>query len=356
MGKSKKKDSEPGCLASLFGLLFCACIIALIIDLIKSKISTRTIYNLKVVAIIICILFVVYLIFSVYRRFNKKYSIKQLDDMEGHRFEYACADILRCNGFKNVKVTQGSGDFGVDIIAYKDGLKYAIQCKCYSNKLSNKPIQEVIGGMAYYNCSKGAVMTNQYFTNPAKELARVNNIELWDRDVLIQKSTKCKKDKAKKVNKENVQIEDAIIDDENIVQMPQNVKMKSDDDKFKYATYSTLMTNMEKNQKIYEEFITAITESTIEYFVQLNINVHLEKIDVKYETNEVVFEFSLAQYTSISQIKPHLKSLAKYVGVKYSEFVYPTSTPHTIGIKMPLPEYLKETSTLIYELNKEDEK
>ena len=113
-----------------------------------------------------------------------KYSLSQLDNMEGHQFEHACANILRANGYKKVEVTKASGDFGVDILAEKNGVKYAIQCKRYSHKLDNTPIQEVIGGLACYNCSKGAVMTNQYFTEPAQQLAKINNVELWDRDVL----------------------------------------------------------------------------------------------------------------------------------------------------------------------------
>jgi len=44
------------------------------------------------------------------------------DDMEGHRFESFCAKVLMQNGFENVKVTSGSGDQGVDIIAYKDDI------------------------------------------------------------------------------------------------------------------------------------------------------------------------------------------------------------------------------------------
>lgn len=120
--------------------------------------------------------------------YKKKYSISQLDYMEGHQFEYACADILKANAFKNVTVTQGSGDFGVDILAEKNGYKYAIQCKRYSCKLDNKPIQEVIGGLAYYGCTKGAVMTNQYFTEPAKKLAKINDVELWDRNILQKMS------------------------------------------------------------------------------------------------------------------------------------------------------------------------
>ena len=62
------------------------------------------------------------------------------DTMEGHDFEYYCADLLKNNGFYNVSVTQGSGDQGIDVLAEKGGVKYGIQCKCYSN--FNENLQE----------------------------------------------------------------------------------------------------------------------------------------------------------------------------------------------------------------------
>lgn len=126
--------------------------------------------------------------------------MKQLDKMDGHQFEYACADILKANGYKHVKVTRGSGDFGVDVIAEKDKVRYAIQCKRYNHKLDNTPIQEVVGGLAYYQCDKGAVMTNQYFTEPAKQIAQVNDIELLDRDTLSHMVDKTEKSFDDKLN------------------------------------------------------------------------------------------------------------------------------------------------------------
>ena len=45
------------------------------------------------------------------------YTLEQLDMMEGHEFEYAVAELLRSNGWKDVEVTQGSGDYGIDILA-----------------------------------------------------------------------------------------------------------------------------------------------------------------------------------------------------------------------------------------------
>lgn len=105
-----------------------------------------------------------------------------ITDMEGHSFEYWCADLLRNCGYQNVEVTKGSGDQGVDIIAEKDDLRYAIQCKRYASKLSNKPIQEIYAGKSLYNCDVGVVMTNSHFTSGAVELASATGTLLWDID------------------------------------------------------------------------------------------------------------------------------------------------------------------------------
>lgn len=107
-----------------------------------------------------------------------------IDEMEGHDFEYYCADLLKTSGFLDVEVTKGSGDFGADILAEKDGITYAFQCKCYDKPIGVKAIQEVYAGRDFYDCMVGVVMTNQYFTQPAVELARKLNIMLWDRGYL----------------------------------------------------------------------------------------------------------------------------------------------------------------------------
>lgn len=111
-------------------------------------------------------------------------GIESVDGMEGHDFEYWCAELLKKTGFVNVEVTPGSGDQGVDILAQKDGIKYAIQCKCYSKDLGNTPIQEVEAGRIYYGCHVGVVMTNRHFTQGAKDLAQKTGTLLWDRNFL----------------------------------------------------------------------------------------------------------------------------------------------------------------------------
>ena len=107
-----------------------------------------------------------------------------IDNMDGHDFEYWCADLLRYNGFSKIEVTKGSNDQGVDIIAVKDGEKYAIQCKRYSKNVGNKAVQEVSTGKIIYGCSHAIVMTNSYFTLGAITAAKAVGVTLWDRNRL----------------------------------------------------------------------------------------------------------------------------------------------------------------------------
>lgn len=116
------------------------------------------------------------------KRIDMNSKLLDIDAMEGHDFENWCADALRNSGFSNVSVTPGSGDQGVDVLAEKDGVKYAVQCKRYSSDLGNTPVQEVYLGKAFYKCHVGVVLTNQHFTTGAKEAAEASGVLLWDRE------------------------------------------------------------------------------------------------------------------------------------------------------------------------------
>ena len=100
--------------------------------------------------------------------------------MTGLEYEHLVGKYLSALGYTNVKVTQGSGDYGVDIIASKDNKKYAIQCKLYSNHVGISAVQEVAAGMAMYGCTDSMVITNNVFTQAAKDLARVNGVILLE--------------------------------------------------------------------------------------------------------------------------------------------------------------------------------
>ena len=112
------------------------------------------------------------------RYLRRRRKEQDIDQMEGHDFEVFCAGLME------VEVTKGSGDFGVDVLAEKDGITYAIQCKRYQNPVGVEAVLRTYGGKDYYDRMVGVVMTNQYFTAPAVKAAEKLRILLWDRGYL----------------------------------------------------------------------------------------------------------------------------------------------------------------------------
>lgn len=107
------------------------------------------------------------------------------DRMDGTDFEYFCADVLRGNGYQNVIVTKRSGDQGADVIAERDDVRYAFQCKRYDGNVGNAAVQEALAGKKIYKCHVGVVLTNSEFTQSAIEAATSTDIILWNRSMLL---------------------------------------------------------------------------------------------------------------------------------------------------------------------------
>lgn len=98
----------------------------------------------------------------------------------GVYFERYVMSILPKYGFDTITGTKASGDFGLDIIAYKGGKKYGFQCKSYSGAVGVSAVQEAIAGQKYYNCDIAAVITNSFFTESAIKLANATGVILYD--------------------------------------------------------------------------------------------------------------------------------------------------------------------------------
>lgn len=115
-----------------------------------------------------------------------KYTITDVDLMTGSEFEEFVGVLFKKMGYAS-RVTQKSGDQGIDVIATRNGTKIGIQAKCYSNSVGNSAVQEAIAGKNFYKCDKALVVTNNYFTPAAIELAQTSDIILWNRDLLKEK-------------------------------------------------------------------------------------------------------------------------------------------------------------------------
>ncbi len=113
-------------------------------------------------------------------------DICTVDLMSGIDFERFVCDLFDKLGY-GVRHTKISGDQGVDIVATQGSRIVAIQTKCQKAKVGNSAVQEVVAGKVMYNANECMVVTNSFFTQSAVELARQNEVILWDRKELIKR-------------------------------------------------------------------------------------------------------------------------------------------------------------------------
>ena len=110
---------------------------------------------------------------------ENKEETPNIESMTGHEFEHFLKKLFTKMSY-NADVTRGSGDQGADLIIEKHGIKTAVQAKQYNKPVTNKAIQEVVAAKEHYNCDDTIVVTTSTFTKSAQELARSNQVTLWD--------------------------------------------------------------------------------------------------------------------------------------------------------------------------------
>lgn len=111
------------------------------------------------------------------KELSSKYSLNNI--ITGTQFELYLVNLFKDLGYKT-KHNGKTGDQGCDLVLKKDDYVYAVQAKYYTGKLSNTPVQEIVGALKYYNANQGVVVTNSSFTPGAEKLAKANNVILID--------------------------------------------------------------------------------------------------------------------------------------------------------------------------------
>lgn len=120
------------------------------------------------------------------RKLMKGLTADNIDSMDGFMFERYIAALLEHKGFKTL-ITKGSGDHGVDIVAFKDNQRYSIQAKRYnSNKISRTAVSDAVAGKEFYECNMAMVITNSYFSPAAINYAEKTKCILVNREVLAE--------------------------------------------------------------------------------------------------------------------------------------------------------------------------
>lgn len=121
----------------------------------------------------------------------KKAGVADTDNMTGRQFEIWLKHYFERLGY-NVHLLQGYKDKGADLILRKNGIKIAVQAKKRkSQNVRSFAVGDLLRAMRYYECSKGYLVTNQYFTQDTiEEVEDYDDIELWDRTRLVEEIEK----------------------------------------------------------------------------------------------------------------------------------------------------------------------
>lgn len=106
-----------------------------------------------------------------------------VDRMTGSEFEEALVELFEALGFETVERTSVY-DKGADLIVVMDGERIAVQAKRAAKAVGIDAVRQLVDGRKAYECDRGLVVTNSYFTEQAQESAARWNVDLWDRRVL----------------------------------------------------------------------------------------------------------------------------------------------------------------------------
>lgn len=145
---------------------------------------TYTYWNyVQYVLVAVVLIFIIRLAIKLMRKvraISRNVRLRDVDMMDGTTFEYHIAQLLIDRGYANVSLTE-QFDYGVDIIAEKDGVRWGIQVKRYSGLVKAAAVRQVVTGLRLYECDRAMVITNSTFSNVAKRLAKGNDCMLIDR-------------------------------------------------------------------------------------------------------------------------------------------------------------------------------
>lgn len=107
-------------------------------------------------------------------------SLAEVDVMNGLEFEEYVAELLDRHGYRNISLTEPI-DYGVDIIAERNGERWGVQTKRYAGPVSEYAVKQVVAGLKVYRCDRAMVITNSVYTSRAIKLAKSNQCVLVGR-------------------------------------------------------------------------------------------------------------------------------------------------------------------------------
>ncbi|HTE57805.1 MAG TPA: restriction endonuclease [Verrucomicrobiae bacterium] len=161
--------------------------VVLAVAVLAATTATSLVILLVTTLVFVACIVAVAMGWTAFRRHQKMRAIElsSVDAMDGFVFEKYVEQLLKNQGYQNVRLTE-KYDLGIDAIADRDGERWGIQIKRNRGKTKAESVRQAVTALNHYKCSRAMVVSNSQFTGAAKQLADSNNCVLIDRGQLGQ--------------------------------------------------------------------------------------------------------------------------------------------------------------------------
>lgn len=104
--------------------------------------------------------------------------------MDGKEFEFFLKVFFQKQGY-SVEMVPPARRHGADLMVKKSDATTVIQVKKQDKPVDHDSVDQILDAKKMKQSNQACVMTNNYFTDDAKESASVSGVKLLDRDDLI---------------------------------------------------------------------------------------------------------------------------------------------------------------------------
>ncbi len=107
-----------------------------------------------------------------WKEFHESKTMDDISRMTGTHFEEFLAKLVSKMGYTDIRLTPANDQGGDVLCISPSGASVVIQAKRWAGKVGNGAVQELLGAMLHYDRAEGMVVTNNSFTEAARELAQ----------------------------------------------------------------------------------------------------------------------------------------------------------------------------------------
>ncbi|HQE23961.1 MAG TPA: restriction endonuclease [Syntrophomonadaceae bacterium] len=151
----------------------------------------------ELVLVLMVLLLLVVLMVAIWntqRGYTSRAVGAELDQMDEAVFERYLALLFTRMGYQVRRINYA--DNVSTLVATGHGLSYVIQAQRNRHKVGIKAIKDVIATRKHLKCERAIVVTNHFFSNQARQMAKANQVITLDRHDLIKELARIKSSSA----------------------------------------------------------------------------------------------------------------------------------------------------------------